>query len=303
MKAALANVHDEVLTRYYGCGLVIPEKLDGMRVLDLGSGAGRDVYALAQLVGPEGAVVGVDTTAEQLAVARAHEDWHRARFGYARSNVEFREGYIERLGELGLEARKLRHRGLELRHQPLARQEGGAGGRPRAAETGRRDLFRRCLCRPPARSGPARRPGAARRMPRRRALLERLSEPRERGEAADPRLVTDRPLEVREPSIRRALGNARFFSATYRLFNIGGLELACEDYGQAVIYKVGIPYTEDTFTLDAHHRIEKCRVFPVCGNTWNMLKESRFAPHFDFIGDFARHYGIFEGCGTQMPFR
>lgn len=69
-----------------------------------------------------------------------------------------------------------------------------------------------------------------------------------------------------------------------------------------MIYKGGIPCTEDTFTLDAHHRIEKGRVFPVCGNTWNMLKESRFAPHFDFIGDFTRHYGIFEGCGTQMPF-
>ena len=23
---------------------------------------------------------------------------------------------------------------------------------------------------------------------------------------------------------------------------------------------------------------------------------------FSIIGDFARHYGIFEGCGTQMPF-
>jgi hypothetical protein len=43
-------------------------------------------------------------------------------------------------------------------------------------------------------------------------------------------------------------------------------------------------------------------VFPVCGNTFRMLAESRLAPHFDFIGDFSRHYGLFEGCGTTLPF-
>lgn len=42
-------------------------------------------------------------TAEQLEVARRHEDWHRAKFKYSKSNVRFLEGYIERLGDLGLE--------------------------------------------------------------------------------------------------------------------------------------------------------------------------------------------------------
>jgi hypothetical protein len=107
---------------------------------------------------------------------------------------------------------------------------------------------------------------------------------------------------VQEPAIRRALGAARFFSATYRLFNIEGLEPACEDHGQAVIYRGGISHSEEVFLLDGHHRIEKGRIFPVCGNTFRMLKESRFAPHFDFIGDFSQHFGIFPGCGTQMPF-
>jgi len=40
----------------------------------------------------------------------------------------------------------------------------------------------------------------------------------------------------------------------------------------------------------------------VCGNTWRMLAETRFAPHFDFIGDFSTHYGLFPGCGTMLPF-
>lgn len=97
---ALKNVHDEVKARYYGCGLVVPDgDLEGLHIVDLGSGAGRDAYIFAQLVGETGLVTGVDMTPEQLAVARAHEDWHRARFGYLRSNVRFTEGYIDCLEE------------------------------------------------------------------------------------------------------------------------------------------------------------------------------------------------------------
>ena len=43
-------------------------------------------------------------------------------------------------------------------------------------------------------------------------------------------------------------------------------------------------------------------MFPVCGNTWRMLHDTRFREHFDFLGSFDRHLGIFEGCGTGIPF-
>ena len=102
LKAALGNLHAEVVARYYGCGLVVPEALEGTSVLDLGCGAGRDVYTLSRLVGSEGQVVGVDMTVEQLAVARKYRDWHADRFGYPASNVEFIEGTLEKLSECGL---------------------------------------------------------------------------------------------------------------------------------------------------------------------------------------------------------
>ena len=76
IKKALSNIHDEVLSKYYGCGLTIPKKLDGMRILDLGSGSGRDCYLAAQLVGEKGEVYGVDMTDEQLKVANDHIDYH-----------------------------------------------------------------------------------------------------------------------------------------------------------------------------------------------------------------------------------
>lgn len=59
--AAVLNIH-----RYYGCGLVVPESLEGCKILDLGSGSGRDCYMLSQLVGEKGHVTGIDMTEEQV---------------------------------------------------------------------------------------------------------------------------------------------------------------------------------------------------------------------------------------------
>ncbi|WP_156509060.1 methyltransferase domain-containing protein, partial [Oleiphilus sp. HI0132] len=103
VKTALAKVHDEVLARYYGCGLIAPPVLEGMQVMDLGSGSGRDCYVLSQWVGEQGRVLGIDMTEEQLTIALEHESYHAEKFGYASKNTEFKLGYIERLNELGLE--------------------------------------------------------------------------------------------------------------------------------------------------------------------------------------------------------
>ena len=118
----------------------------------------------------------------------------------------------------------------------------------------------------------------------------------------DPRLVTSKPIGITNEAVKQKLGAAKFFSATYRLFKLDGLEAACEDYGQAVVYKGDIADQPEAFALDGHHLIERGKVFPVCGNTWRMLADTRFQPHFDFIGDFSTHYGIFPGCGTSIPF-
>ena len=46
------------------------------------------------------------------------------------------------------------------------------------------------------------------------------------------------------------------------------------------------PPHADRFVLDKHHDIEAGKIFPVCGNTWRMLHDTRFCDYFDFIGDF-----------------
>ena len=100
LKAVLSSIHDEVMARYYGCGLIAPQLLKGMRILDLGCGSGRDCYALSALVGEQGYVVGVDMTDEQLHIANQYVDYHTERFGYDQPNVRFVKGYIEKLDQL-----------------------------------------------------------------------------------------------------------------------------------------------------------------------------------------------------------
>ncbi|MBE7210101.1 MAG: methyltransferase domain-containing protein [Gluconacetobacter diazotrophicus] len=300
VRTALDRVHEEVRARYYGCGLVVPDLLDGLRVLDLGCGAGQDAFVLSQLVGTAGSVLGIDATPEQLAVGRRHLDWHADRFGF--DNVSFLDGDIERLDTLDLEpnsfdlivsncvinlvadkqavfraAHRLLRPGGELYFADVY-----ADRRVPAALSADPVLHGECLA---------------------GALywgdFDRLA--RDAG-FGDPRLVSDRPLAINDPHIAAILDGIRFFSATHRLFRLDGLEPRCEDYGQAVRYAGSIPGSPAACVLDKHHRIERGRAFPVCGNTWRMLHDTRFAPHFEFLGDFSRHLGIFAGCGTAIPF-
>jgi len=114
--------------------------------------------------------------------------------------------------------------------------------------------------------------------------------------------VEDARITISNNKIEELIGHINFYSATYRLFKIEELEPACEDYGQAVIYRGGIITPHKEFILDAHHAIQVGKIFLVCNNTYLMLKKSRFAPFFEFIGDQSIHFGIFQGCGTTMPF-
>ena len=97
VREALSLIDDEIVTHYYGCGSPIPPLLNGMTVLDLGCGTGRDVYVASKLVGEKGHVIGVDMTQEQLDIALRHEEEQYKRFGYKASNVTFKKGYIEDL--------------------------------------------------------------------------------------------------------------------------------------------------------------------------------------------------------------
>lgn len=301
LTAAIARIHDDVVSRYYGCGLVLPEALADTEILDLGCGAGRDVYILSQLVGAAGRVVGVDMTAAQLAVAERHRQYHAERFGHPRSNVEFIEGNIERLDELGLadasfdlivsncvvnlatdkqavldEAYRLLKPGGELYFADIYADR-------RIPEHLRVDpvLYGECLS------------GAL--------YWTDFIEIARRAGFKDPRLVADRAVDVEDEQLAAKVGDIRFASATYRLFRLDDLETTNQDYGQTASYRGTVPHLPDRLRFDRHSVFPTGEAVPVSGNTARMLSGSRLASHFDYAGNTSLHVGPFDisTCGSE----
>lgn len=299
IRESMSNIHDDVLAKFYGCGFPIPEALRGRTVLDLGCGAGRDVYLLAQLVGPEGRVHGVDMTEAQLETARAHLEWHREKFGFAESNVEFQQSYIEDLQPISAESFDVvvsncvvnlsPRKDLVLSEAHRVMREGGEFYLSdvvvdrRLPESIARDplLHSECL-------------GGAMYRHDFEALARKTG-------FRDPRIVTVNPITIQNQEIEDKVGAARFFSITYRLFKLAELDDRCEDFGQSATYLGGLRGTnnhQNLFTLDEHHIFEAGRPERVCGNTAAMLSQTRFAEHFRIDGDRSIHFGAFDCAST-----
>jgi SAM-dependent methyltransferase len=303
---ALCNIHQDVLSSYYGCGLVIPACLQDKTILDLGCGTGRDVYMLSQFVGENGKVYGVDMTDEQLVIARQFIEYHRDKNNYSETNVEFYNGYIEKLDELGISPESVDvivsncvvnlspDKEAVFRQAYNLLKEGGEfyfsdvySSRRISQELKENSvLWGECL------SG---------------ALYwnDFMNLAKKCG-FTDPRLVTSKPITINNAKLQEKLqenvGDIEFYSATYRLFKLPDLEPDCEDYGHTATYLGTIPNHETHWNLDGHHRFNKGEEVPVCGNTLKMIINTRFAEHFTFTGTFENHLGIFQDCGKKMPF-
>ena len=294
LKEILSTIAPEILARSYGCGSPIPECLEGCTVLDLGCGVGRDAFLAARLVGPNGKVIGVDMTSEQLAVARSHVDSQMRAFGYGQANVEFHQGYMEDLGELGLadnsvdvvisncvinlspdkravfsEIFRVLKPGGELYFADIF------AGR-RIPEHFKEDpvLHGECLA-------------GALYLEDFRRLLREIGCP-------DYRVMTRRRVALDNPAIEDRIGMIDFYSLTVRAFKLDCLEDICEDYGQGATYLGTIPGHPHAWQLDDHHRQITGKPMLVCGNSAAMLEETRFGRHFRISGNRTTHFGPFD---------
>ena len=293
LRPLVMDIHEEIRDRFYGCGSPIPGALNGCTVLDLGCGTGRDAYLLSRLVGEQGRVIGIDMTAEQLALARKHQAWHVERYGFAKSNVEFHEGFIEDLAALGIadnsvdivvsncvlnlspekarvfkEIFRVLKPGGELYFSDVF-----ADRRIPIALRNDPVLLGECLS------------GAMYIEDFRRTLADIGCK--------DARIMSSNLLTVEDVELNAKIGMVGFTSKTVRAFKID-LEDKCEDFGQVAYYRGGINECPVFFDLDDHHRFEINKPMLVCGNTADMILQSRFAKYFEILGEKATHYGIFD---------
>jgi len=297
LRPYIKNIHETVLSKFYGCGTPVPESIEGCTVLDLGCGTGRDVYILSQVVGEKGKVIGLDMTDEQLSVANQYIGWHMDQFGYKQQNVEFKQGYIEDLKTAGIsdnsidvvisncvinlspdkekvfsEIYRVLKPGGELYFSDVFADR-------RISKDLQEDkiLLGECL-------------GGAMYTEDFRRMMTKIG-------MADTRVMSKTPLELHDPEVVAKAGMINFSSITIRAFKVE-LEDLCEDYGQVAYYKGTIPEHTHSFVLDDHHEFFTGKPMTVCSNTANMLKDTRFAPHFRIEGDMSTHYGVFD-CSSS----
>jgi Methylase involved in ubiquinone/menaquinone biosynthesis len=69
----LKQLPQEIIDKDYGCGDPSRYVKENDIVLDLGSGSGKICYIAAQLVGPQGKVIGIDMNDDMLALARKYQ--------------------------------------------------------------------------------------------------------------------------------------------------------------------------------------------------------------------------------------
>jgi arsenite methyltransferase len=288
------QLDNEILAKFYGCGSPVPPDLEGRVVLDLGCGTGKDVFIASRLAGPEGYVIGVDMTDEQLEVGQRHIDSQMEKFGYSKPNVDLKKGYIEDLKSIGIEDNSvdvlISNCVINLSTDKRAvfseifrvLKPGGelyfsdvfAGRRVPAHLQEDPLLHSECI-------------GGALYIEDFRRLLRDMGCP-------DYRVVAKKRINLGNPAIEKKVGMVDLYSMTVRVFKLNSLEDICEDYGQVANYLGTIPGYPHAFDLDDHHRFITGKPMLVCGNTASMLKETRYSRHFKVEGNRSTHYGPFD---------
>jgi len=297
VRDTLPYIMEEIKDKYYGCGSPMPHVLEEQTMLDLGCGSGRDVYILSKLAGQGGFIHGIDMTANQIEVAKKYQEDQTKRFEYDEVNTNFIHDYIENIDKHFVEnsidivtsncvINLLEDKRDILKKVYRLLKEGGefyfsdVYSNRRLPEHIRKDkvLHGECLG------------GALYANDFVRFAIE--------AGFVEPRMVSAKEIEITDEAMQKVIGKTKFYSITYRLWKIEGLDSVCEDYGQFAVYKGGIEHSEMEFQLDSNHLFEINRPEHVCKNTADMLSKTRYKKYFDIIGNTDIHFGEFKGCAT-----
>ncbi len=301
----LKAIPQEVIERDYGCGDPSRYLCEGEVVVDLGSGTGKICFIAAQIVGPNGKVIGVDMTDEMLEVARHNAPIVAQRIGYA--NVKFRKARIQDLAlDLELLDRQLKSNPITDAASFLAADELAEELRvkhPLIASDSVDVVVSNCvlnLVEPKSK----------------RALFEEIFRVLKKGGRAvisdivsdeevpeemqnDPELwsgcisgsLTEEVfltafesasfygIQILKRDVQpwRTVRGIEFRSMTIEAFK--GKQGECFERNQAVIYRGPFKEVLD----DDNHRMERGKRYAVCDKTYNLYRKAPYQEFFEFV--------------------
>jgi arsenite methyltransferase len=301
----LKVIPQEVIERDYGCGDPSRYLREGETVVDLGSGTGKICFIAAQIVGPQGKVIGVDMADGMLEVARRNAPIVAERIGYAK--VEFRKGRIQDLAlDLELLDRQLRDNPIADAASFLAADEVAAELRikhPLIASDSVDVVVSSCVL------------NLVEPKSKRQLFDEIFRVLKKGGRAVIVDIVSDEeiPEEMQnDPELWSGCISGAFteegFLAAFEQAGFYGIQLLKQDFdpwrtvqgikfrsvtveafkgkqgecferNQAVIYRGPFKEVLD----DDNHRMERGRRYAVCDKTYNLYKKAPYREFFEFV--------------------
>ncbi|HIW75819.1 MULTISPECIES: methyltransferase domain-containing protein [Gordonibacter] len=292
-KDKLFNVAAEIKNTFHEFGAPLPPLLEGCTVVDLCCGSGRDTYLAAQLVGPGGRVIGVESNEARLGIARKYLDKEMKQFGFAEANVELVHGVPEDLSFIPDDTVDVVISNCTFNLSPDKAAyiaEVKRVLKPQG-EWYFTDVFtdRRI---PQATSNiienVALRLGGALFVEDFRRMAQSLG-------FHDPRYVITRQTPLTDAEAARFPGIA-FATITCRLLNSELTSDHCEDYGEEIIYDGSLPDYPEFFLFDKDIKFPAGKPCHVCDNVSVLgLEGCRYAKVITVKGNREVHYGDIHG--------
>ena len=287
--AILAEIPEAASEGAADWGNPFPLAMDGITVLVLGCGAGRDAFVAGKLVGANGRVIGVEFSEDLVAKANEIKEEIHA------DNVVFKQGCHMTLDGLDIKSDSidLVIANGAVSHAPNTQTQLNTIWRVLkfGGEFYMSDIF----------------------VDRRTPEDKKTDKMKELGLAGalyieDYRRFCD---IAGWPTIRcmctaiykkeqpAEVADWTYFVRTMRAYKIPGiLEDLCEQYYQKATYQGGIEGAPDYYDLDDHHRFMKGEPLDVCGNSCAMVEDTRVGKYFKIDGNREVHGGPYPGCGN-----
>lgn len=287
----LFNISSEIKNWFHEPGAPIPPLMEGLTVVDLGCGSGRDTYLAAQLVGPEGKVIGIEPNAKRLAIAEKYLAAEMKQFGYENCNVELVNGCPEDLSFIPDNSVDLVISNCVFNLSPakddilrevyrILKDNGEFyftdvfADRRMQQEIGHDMALR------------ATRLGGAMYVNDFRRIAQRIG-------FIDVRYPINFKTPIKKTEAAKFDGTS-FATLTVRLIKSAWTEETCEDFGEYVSYKGNLPDYPDCFFFDHDIKFATGKESHVCNNV-TALKYTRYSVCFDIKGDRSRHAGDTRG--------
>ncbi|KAJ2707260.1 hypothetical protein FB645_000937 [Coemansia sp. IMI 203386] len=278
----ISTIPKAVNDKFYGCGNPIPLGIQGLDLLDLGSGSGRDCYLAASLVGPNGSVTGVDMTDEQLQTARDNIDEYGKTLGY-KPNMRFLTGYIEELKQTGVSDSTIdiciSNCVVNMSPDKKSVFKGVFDALRLGGEFHFSDMYADARVSSEARKN--------------KLLInegmggslyvedfEKIV--REIG-FAQPRVLAISHIKVYDQLLQSMVGDTKFYSITYRLFKLNDNDVEEQQQQQAVVYNGLVDGQPDQYVLDINYTFKRDVPCVVDPDTLWVLKQSWLNKYFSFV--------------------